>query len=110
MKKARTSLPKPSASVEKPNSFGSWPTMMIKASPFMYPTWTSLESRSATNPSFATPRPISIRATIRASMPAERDGLRWAATGQERHDGGEDHGRNGRIGPRTRTRDGPNTA
>ena len=31
----RTSSTNPSASVEKPNSFGSWPTMMVIARPFM---------------------------------------------------------------------------
>ena len=31
----RTSSTKPSASVEKPNSFGSWPTMIVMPSPFM---------------------------------------------------------------------------
>ncbi len=30
-----TSSTNPSASVENPNSFGSWPTMIVIASPFM---------------------------------------------------------------------------
>ena len=84
VKKARTSWPKPSASVEKPNSFGSWPTMMIKASPFMYPTWTSLESRSATNPNFATPRPISISGDDQGEHARQRDSSRRAPASQKR--------------------------
>ena len=35
VKNARTSSTKPSASVENPNSFGSWPTMIVIARPFM---------------------------------------------------------------------------
>ena len=35
VKNAWTSSMKPSASVEKPNSLGSWPTMMVMARPFM---------------------------------------------------------------------------
>ena len=53
--KAVTSSTNVSASVEKPNSLGSCPTMMTMARPFMYPTWTSFDSRSATKPSFADP-------------------------------------------------------
>ena len=34
-KNARTSSTNVSASVEKPNSLGSWPTMMVMARPFM---------------------------------------------------------------------------
>ena len=33
--KALSSGPKPSASVENPKSLGSWPTMMMRARPFM---------------------------------------------------------------------------
>ncbi len=33
--KARSSSMKPSASVENPQSLGSWPTMIVRASPFM---------------------------------------------------------------------------
>src|SRR5690242_19559967 len=39
--KATTSPPKELASVEYPNSFGSWPTTIVIARPFMYPTCTS---------------------------------------------------------------------
>ena len=35
VKKALTSSMKESASVEKPKSLGSWPTMIVMASPFM---------------------------------------------------------------------------
>ena len=68
--KAATSSTNECASVEKPNSLGSCPTMMTMPSPFMYPTWTSFDSRSATKPSLATPSPISIAPTNRASIPA----------------------------------------
>ena len=61
---------KPSASVENPKSFGSWPTMIVIARPFMYPTCTSLDRRSATNPSLPRPSPISIAPTISAIIPA----------------------------------------
>jgi hypothetical protein len=35
LKNARVSARRPVASVEKPNSFGSWPIRIVTASPFM---------------------------------------------------------------------------
>ena len=67
---SRTSPTNVSASVENPLSFGSWPTMMTIARPFMYPTWTSLDSRSATKPNLPTPSPTSMTPTRMASIPA----------------------------------------
>ena len=96
--------------MEKPNSFGSCPTMIVMASPFMYPTWTSLESRSATNPSFPRPSPISVRPTSTASIPASA----MAVAGSPPANSGVMAARiNGEIdesGPSTSTRDGPNSA
>ena len=40
----------------EPKSFGSCPIRIVSASPFMYPICVGLESRSAMNPSFPSPR------------------------------------------------------
>ncbi len=86
---ARSST-KPSASVENPHSLGSWPTMMVIASPFMYPTWTSFESRSATKPSFAIPSPIRISPTMIAIIPASATAVSGSPATASGSDGGED--------------------
>ncbi len=102
---------KPSASTENPNSFGSWLTRIVSASPFMYPIMVGFESRSATNPSFVIPPSVVIAPTISASIEASaiaRFGSPFAPS-------------RGRIvaaiigpsdesGPSTRIFDGPKTA
>ena len=108
---ALTSSMKLSASVEKPNSFGSWPTMIVMPRPFMYPTCTSLESRSATKPSFPSPSAISSRPTNTASIPARTIAVPGSPPATSsgviaaRISGEIDE-----SGPRTSTRDGPNSA
>ncbi len=108
---ARTLSTNESASVENPNSFGSCPTMMVMPRPFMYPTCTSLASRSATKPSLPTPSPISMSPTRMASIPASsraRCGLPPDSSSgvmAARISGDTDE-----SGPSTSTRDGPNTA
>ena len=58
------------ASVEKPNSFGSWPIRIVIARPFMYPIMVGFDSRSATNPSRAIAPSAVIAPTISASIDA----------------------------------------
>ena len=102
---------RPSPSTENPNSFGSWLTRMVSASPFRYPIWVGLDSRSATNPSRATPATaimtptsnasIDARATARPGSPPEAtSGSTTAAI----------IGPSEESGPRTRIRYGPKTA
>ena len=100
-----------SASTEKPNSFGSWPTRIVSASPFMYPIMVGFESRSATKPSRATPPRAVIPPTSSASIdasatarcgspPAPISGRIVAAI----------IGPSDESGPSTRILDGPKTA
>jgi hypothetical protein len=111
VKNARSSSRKPSASVEKPNSLGSWPTMIVMPRPFMYPTCTSTESRSTTNPSLATPSPISMTPTISASMPASMIAVDGSSPATSRGaSAAKMSGDTDESGPRTRMRDGPMTA
>ena len=80
--------------------------MIVIASPFMYPTWTSFERRSATNPSLARPRPISIPPTISANIPAST----IVVAGSPPASGtiaAKIRGETDESGPRTRIRDGP---
>ncbi len=106
-----TSSRKLSALVEKPNSFGSWPTMIVMPRPVMYPTCTSLESRSATKPSFPSPRQISSSPTITASIPARAIAVPGSPPATSsgviaaRISGEIDE-----SGPSTNTREGPNSA
>ena len=84
--------------------------MIVIARPFMYPTWTSLDNRSATNPSLPTPRPISIRPTIKASMPASAIAVFGSLVAISGTIAAKISGDTDESGPRTSTRDGPNSA
>ena len=99
---------KPSASTEKPNIFGSCPTMIVNASPFMYPICVGIDRRSAMNPSFASPARSMMVPTMRASSDASAIALAGSLSAPI----------SGRIvaaiigpraesGPRTRTFEGP---
>ena len=106
-----TSSMNPSLSVEKPKSFGSWLTMIVIPRPFMYPTCTSLERRSATNPSLPSPNPISMRPTSTAIIPASAIAL--AGSPPATSNGviaAKIKGETDESGPSTSTRDGPKTA
>ena len=107
---ALTSWTKVSASVEKPKSLGSWPMKIVMASPFMYPTWTSLLSRSAMNPSLPTPRPISMRPTMRASIPARAMAVAGSLATISGTMAAKISGETAESGPSTRIRDGPSRA
>ena len=100
-----------SASTEKPRSLGSWPTTMVSASPFMYPTCVGFDNSSATNPSRKTPASTVIAPTSNASSEAYAtarpgspsatvSGITVAAI----------IGPSAESGPSTRTLDGPKTA
>ena len=76
----------------------------------MYPTWTSFDRRSATNPNFATPSPISISATIRANMPARAISLCVSPGTRRGSRAAKIIGEMEESGPSTRMREGPKTA
>ena len=101
---------KPSASVENPKSFGSWPTMIVIARPFMYPTCTSLDRRSATNPSLPRPSPISMAPTISAIIPARAIAVLGSGTRRRGAIAAKIRGDTDESGPSTRIRDGPRNA
>ena len=107
---ARSSSRKPSASVEKPHSFGSCPTMIVIARPFMYPTCTSLERRSATKPSLPRPSPISMRPTSSASIPASAIALPGSFATMSGAMAAKISGETDESGPSTSTREGPKIA
>ena len=107
---ALISSTKPSASVENPNSFGSCPTTIVIARPFMYPTCTSLDSRSATNPSLAIPSPISIAPTKSASMPASAIATSGPPPATSGTIAAKISGDTEESGPSTSTREGPISA
>ena len=84
---------------------------MVIARPFMYPTWTSLESRSATNPSLPMPSPIRIRPTITAIIPARVMAVAGSAvTTTSGTRAAKISGETDESGPSTRILDGPITA
>ena len=109
--KPAASASSPSPSTEKPNNFGSWPIRMVSASPFMYPSMVGRESRSAMNPSFATPATVIISPTISASMEASATALAGSPPApNEATITAAIIGPSEESGPRTRIREGPNTA
>ncbi len=55
-----------------PSSFGSWPTMIVIASPKMNPVTTDLVRKSAMNPSLAIPPAASSSPTVSASAEVRR--------------------------------------
>ncbi len=84
--------------------------MIVIASPFMYPTCTSLESRSATNPSLPSPRPISVRPTRTASIPASAIAVFASPPASSGVIAARISGEIDESGPSTSTREGPNSA
>jgi hypothetical protein len=84
--------------------------MIVTARPLRYPTRTSLDSRSATKPSLATPRPISISPTITASIPASTTALPGSSTTASGVIVARIRGDTDESGPSTSTFDGPKTA
>ena len=99
-KNSRTSSMNPSLSVEKPKSFGSWLTMIVIPSPFMYPTCTSLGEEVGDEPELAQPQPDLDEPDEHRHHPGQRDRLgRVAARDEQRGDGGEDQGGDRRVGP-----------
>ena len=95
-----------SASVEKPNSFGSWPMRMTTASPARYPVRTGFESRSATKPSLPSAGADVDEPDEEREHPRERDRLLLVAGG-ERQDGGRDHRAERRVGTQDQDRRRP---
>ena len=96
---ARNSPMKLSASVENPHNFGSCPTTMVSASPFMYPTCTSFDSRSATKPKWPRPRPSSMSPHDHRHHPRQHDSLAGVVAGHDqRCDRGEDQRPQRRVG------------
>jgi hypothetical protein len=96
--------------VENPKSFGSWLTMIVTASPFMYPTCTSLDRRSATKPNLPRPSPISMIPTSTASMPASTIALPGSPVTSNGVIAAKISGDTDESGPSTSTRDGPKIA
>ena len=97
---ARTSSTKPSASVEKPKSFGSWPTMMVIAEAVHVADLHLLGEQVGDEAELAEPEPDLDEADEAA--PASRRGRsrsRVAAGDEQRRDGGEDQRRDRRVGP-----------
>ena len=97
--------------VAKPNNFGSWPQMMMIATPFRYPIRTGLESNSATVPSLAMPaarqmRPISTASVLASAIARAGSGL-VASSGAMTV---KIIGPSVESGPTTRMREGPNSA
>ncbi len=76
----------------------------------MYPTCTSLERRSATNPSFPRPSPISVSPTSTASMPARAIAVAGSPPASSGVMAARINGEIEESGPSTSTREGPNTA
>ena len=99
---------KPSASVENPASLGSCPTKIVIARPFMYPTCTSFDNRSATKPSLPAPSPMRITPTITAIIPASAMAVSGSsATTTSGTIAAKISGDTDESGPSTSTRDGP---
>ena len=85
--------------------------MITIASPFMYPTWTSLASRSATKPSFPTPNPIMINPTMTAIIPASAIAVAGSLPAiTSGAIAAKISGETEESGPSTSTRDGPTIA
>ena len=84
--------------------------MIVTASPFMYPTCTSLDRRSATNPSLPRPSPISISPTSNASMPASTIAEWGSPVTSSGVIAAKISGDTDESGPSTSTRDGPKIA
>ena len=62
-----TSSKKSPSTLSMPNSFGSWPTMIVSARPMMKPFSTGSEMKLARNPSRSRPAMIAMAPTTRAS-------------------------------------------
>ena len=103
---SRTSSARPPASVENPNSLGSWPMKMTIARPARYPVRTGFDSRSAMKPSFATPAATVTRPTMSASIPASAIAASWLPAASGRIVAAI-IGPSDESGPRTRIGDGP---
>ena len=71
-----------------PRSLGSWPTMIVIASPKMNPVTTDLVRKSAMNPSLAIPPAASSRPTVSASAEVSTIDQRRVAAGEIDHHGG----------------------
>ncbi len=85
-----TSAKNPSASMEKPNSLGSWPTMIVMASPFMYPTCTSLGEQVGDEAELAQAEADLDEPDHQREHPGQRDGARRVAAGDSGSDRRED--------------------
>ena len=83
---------------------------IVIASPFMYPTWTSFESRSATKPSFAIPSPTRISPTMIAIIPASAIAVSGSPATASGTIAAKISGDTAESGPSTSTRDGPMSA
>ena len=57
------------SSFSMPNSFGTWPMMMVRARPMMKPLSTGSEMKLARNPRRSSPAPSASTPVIRASTP-----------------------------------------
>ena len=84
--------------------------MIVTASPFMYPTWTSLESRSATKPSLPRPSPTSIAPTISAIIPASAMASPGSLVTSSGVIAAKINGATEESGPSTRILEGPKMA
>ena len=87
---ATASATRPLASVENPNSFGSWPMKITTARPARYPVRTGFESRSATKPEPGDAGADRDEPDEEREHPGEGDRLLLVAGG-ERQDRGRDH-------------------
>ena len=99
----------PSASIEKPKSFGSWPTKTVRAMPLRYPIRMGFESRSVTSPRRSSPNAMPNAPEISASAAASS----VARLGSAAASGAivaAMIAASDESGPRTRIRLGPNSA
>ena len=98
---ALASAMNPSASVENPNSLGSWPTRIVMASPFMYPIMVGLDRRSATHPSRASAAEQHDRSDHQRQHGCQCDRAGGIALGShQREDRCGDHRPERRVGPK----------
>ncbi len=107
----RSSSMNPSASTLNPHSFGSWPTTIVRARPFMYPMTVGFDSRSAMNPRWAIPATTRMTPTMSASI--DDSAIARAGSPPLAMSGAivtAIIGPSDESGPSTRMRDGPNTA
>ena len=96
--------------MEKPSSFGNWPTTTMSAIAFRYPSRIGFDSRSVTNPSLRNPATSKMRPTRTARIPARASAVSGSPVTANGATAAAIRGASDESGPRTRIFDGPTTA